>query len=222
MCKEHLKQYWEIILFLIILLSYPTMIYAFKLYILGLQNIITLFAVIVAASASVLSLLNSRRTLNLSKELNVRTLEASAQLNIETLKQSEKNLKIQLLHEDRKNVLLDLIKILESPDGKNKTLEKFLSSPKSVFIPNSTRRLIETEIREVNQFEYENDPSIAPEPTPEQWEKIERENYELKQEIERSKNSYENYVDEYIGKFQASKRAIKNKVLENLKNPDSD
>ncbi|MGP8023862.1 MAG: hypothetical protein ACLPHE_07550 [Methanobacterium sp.] len=166
--------------------------------------------------------MNSRRTLNLSKELNVRTLEASAQLNIETLKQSEKNLKIQLLHEDRKNVLLDLIKILESPDGKNKTLEKFLSSPKSVFIPNSTRRLIETEIREVNQFEYENDPSIAPEPTPEQWEKIERENYELKQEIERSKNSYENYVDEYIGKFQASKRAIKNKVLENLKNPDSD
>lgn len=119
----------EIILFLIILLVIAFLIIIFRLdIILGIQNTITLFAVLVALGASILSLL----------------------YNNKILRQSERNLNTQLLHEDKKKALLDLLEKLNT-NNNIFDITYFLESTDSLYLPNNTRNFIILVLKELSE-----------------------------------------------------------------------
>lgn len=124
-----------IIVFLIILGIYSILAIIFRLdLILGIQSIITLFAVLVALGASILSLL----------------------YNNKILRQSEINLNTQLLHEDKKKALQELLNQLKSYNNIFDISDFIKSSPNSIYLPDNTQNLIEIVLRECKE-ELESD-----------------------------------------------------------------
>ncbi|MGO9388516.1 MAG: hypothetical protein ACLPWD_10830 [Methanobacterium sp.] len=84
----------EILFFIIALTLLGFILISFQQFkILNLQTILTIFALSIAFSTGILSIHFNRKTLKQANELNEKTLQ-----------QSEKNLKIQLLHEDKKKI----------------------------------------------------------------------------------------------------------------------
>lgn len=231
--------YVEIYIFVEVFLILALIILYYGLFEkLSFQNIITGYAVLVSLGIGILSFYYNKENLNLSKENNEKTLKLAQELNERTLKearennektlqQSEKNLLLQLLHEDRKKSLLTLLKILESNPNissdyphQNK-VRLFLDSPESVYLPGNTKNVISEVFREIYKMNQEV-PRSSPPPSDEEYEKIAKEDYEMEQQILKSKSSVEIAMDEYGKKITAQEKRLKENILSNLMNPNNE
>lgn len=126
---EQIKGYKEVYIFLFILIIWLICIIIFRLdLILNLQNLITISAVIVALVTAILTLIYNKRF----------------------LKQSQINLQIQLLHEDRKKALFKILTIVDDESSDFFEIETFIKSPESIYLPDNTQILINNAVKKVN------------------------------------------------------------------------
>ncbi|WP_048189852.1 hypothetical protein [Methanobacterium sp. SMA-27] len=171
----------EIIIFLIILGIYSILAIIFRLDTFwSIQSIITIFAVFVALGTSILTLLNNKKI----------------------LRQSEINLNTQLLHEDKKEALKELLGILNDNTNGISEIELFINSPNSLYLPTNTRYLAHSVISELNDY-FKNAPMNHPSPT--------------KEELESEKKFN---LDTWHSMIDSSEDKLRENVIDNLMNPN--
>ena len=140
------------IIFIIILAILLAYVAYYRIYDqLGLNSTITMFAVIVAMGTGLISQLHNRDSLKTAKE----SLETSKELNRKTLEQTEKNLRLQLIYNDRKKALLTLFYILRSKKNPIKEIKEYLNSSESFFLPKEIRAITTEFINNIDKMENE-------------------------------------------------------------------
>lgn len=140
------------IIFIIILAILLVYVAYYRIYDqLGLNSTITMFAVIVAMGTGLISQLHNRDSLKTAKE----SLETSKELNRKTLEQTEKNLRLQLIYNDRKKALLTLFYILRSKKNPVKEIKEYLNSSESFFLPKEIRAITTEFINNIDKMENE-------------------------------------------------------------------
>lgn len=164
------------------------------------ENLISITAIVVGTSIGVVSLV------------------ISYYLNKKTLKQSEKNLKIKLLHEDRKKALFTLSERFKKsknyPELK-KNIFEFIKSSEGQYLPDDIIKMIYTKINEIEEFIDKKCPYKPPEPSQEEVEEWEIMDWEQKTNM----TPFEKFELEFEEKLSSFKNEIEAKAHRKLKTP---
>lgn len=124
-----LFDYKEIVVSITVLILLFSFVILFRLdTVLGVANIITIFAVIVALETAAIATLNNKKV----------------------LKQSEINLNRQLLYQDKKKSLFYVLNIANNERSDIFKIENFMSDPESIYLPKNTQNLIKKVFEEIN------------------------------------------------------------------------
>lgn len=144
----------------------------------------------------------------------ITSLIVSVYFNRTAIKQTDRNLKTQLMYEDKKRALFGLQKIVDetSLGGSEERINSFLNSPEGNFIPREVVDEVRGGLRKLKEFEEENAPYLTQD--------------QLNEEVS---NQYENYdptegMDEFEKfdynfeqKFNSFKSSVKRSINEALK-----
>lgn len=222
-----LKKHLETIIFILFLVLILILIIYFKIYdIIGIQSIITLFAVFVALGTGILTSFYNKNVLKQANELNEKALNHAKELNENALLQSEKNLRIQLLFEESMKSLYELKKFLET-DFNIEKLKKFMESYHAIYLPNNTKETLNKLINEIDEFEKTNPYYIDYEKEYSEMKLSPKEERALAAELESEEQFYKNnphikFEMEYEQKSNSIKNRLMANVLENLKKDPRD
>ena len=148
------------------------------------------------------------------------SLLISIYFNKRTLKQSDVNLKTQLLYDDLKKSIFKLNDVIDTSKTYNKfceNIKKFLDSNEGQFIPNEIIKEIRIGMSDLDKFDSENDPSIPP-GQDEYIEEQYQEHLKEQEEIDKLKEPYEIFEEKFNNKLHEFKSKIKKKSKEKLKN----
>jgi|SRR3989338_791255 len=174
---------------------------------LNITEILTITFSFLAISISTLSLINS------------------CYYNKKTLRQSEKNLKIQLIHNDVNNAIRNLHRCVIHNKNKSfgdfeKDVNDYLDSYEGLLVPNNIRKLIKSNFSDLNKKSDDFYSFLKqPEPSDEEILKHEEEVYEEKMSMEPHERFELELKDDYGRAIDSIIFGIKKEINIKRKNP---
>lgn len=152
--------------------------------------------------------------------VGIASLIFSYNISSRALKQSEENVRKQLVYNNQIMAFKSLHKIIGGREN-YKTLkiklESFLNSFESTFLPQKTISVIHEELRKMDSYLYENDPTRMPDPDDEELEEMAYADF-LAEKAQRDLITPEELFEEELkSKMYGLKTSLKNHITKKVK-----